>query len=328
MTSSLWKAMTVTAWTRAGVATIALVTLGSLGACAPRDGEQDANGATPPRHAPGISAQRAYAHVETQVAFGPRVPGTPTHRAAGDWIDSALRASADTLIVQSFQHRSAEGRSLPMRNFLARFRPQDPTRLLFLAHWDTRPVADNAADPADRTKPVPGANDGASGAAVLLALAELFDSVPPPIGVDLLLVDGEDYGDFSADADVFIGSRYFAAHLPPGPRPLYGILIDMIGDRELDLYIEGYSQSYAPEIVRRVWDVAEELGYGHVFHRSVRHTVRDDHIPLNEVGIQTINIIDFDYPHWHTPNDTPDKVSAQSLKAVGDVLAALVYRKG
>ncbi len=106
----------------------------------------------------------------------------------------------------------------------------------------------------------------------------------------------------------------------------------MVGDRELDLYVEGYSQTYAPAIVRRVWDLAEEIGYGHTFHRSVRHHVRDDHIPLNEAGIPTISLIDFDYgpnnSYWHTPQDTPDKVSGESLKAVGDVVAALLYRGG
>lgn len=303
----------------------------ALAACTPGNGEEGSNAAGPGK-SPGISAERAYALVQEQVAFGPRVPGTLTHRAAGDWLDSLFRATADTLVVQAFTHRAADGRVLRLRNFLARFRPDDPTRLLFLAHWDTRPVADQSEDPVERTRPVPGANDGASGTAVLLALAELFDSIPPPIGVDLLLVDGEDYGDFSEDRDVFLGSRHFASNLPAGARPLYGVLIDMVGDRELDLYVEGYSQTYAPEIVRRVWDRAEEIGYGHIFHRSVRHTVRDDHIPLNEAGIATINLIDFDYgpgnAYWHTTADTPDKVSGESLKAVGDVLASLAYRGG
>lgn len=276
----------------------------------------------------GISAGRALEFVTAQVAFGPRVPGTEGHVAAGQWLDSILRARADTVIVQAFEHRTVEGRTLRLRNFFAQFRPADPTRVLFLSHWDTRPVSDQANDPEERKLPVPGANDGASGTAVLLALAELFDTVPPPIGVDLLLVDGEDYGDFGAERDVFLGSRHFAGHRPAETRPLYGVLLDMVGDRELDLYIEGYSQQYAPEIVRRVWDVADRIGYGNVFHRSVRHTVKDDHVPLNEAKIPTINIIDFDYPYWHTPDDTPDKVSGESLKAVGDVLAALVYRGG
>lgn len=306
----------------------AAVALLLAAACSQGDGRAPERAAA----APGVSGERALEFVEEQIRFGPRVPGTIGHAAAGDWLDSILRARADTLVVQAFSHRTVEGHTIPLRNFLARFRPGDPTRLLFLAHWDTRPTADSAEDPEDRTKPVPGANDGGSGTAVLLALAELFDTVPPPIGVDLLLVDGEDYGDFSEDRDVFIGSRHFAANLPPGPRPLYGVLLDMVGDRELDLYVEGYSQTYAPEIVRRVWDLADEIGYGHVFHRSVRHHVRDDHVPLNEAGIPTINLIDFNYGpnhrYWHTLEDTPDKLSPESLKAVGDVVAALVYRGG
>lgn len=286
---------------------------------------RDAKGGRPE---PEISGARALAFVKEQMAFGPRIPGTLPHRAAGDWLDSILRVRADTLVVQEFAHRASDGQRLPLRNFFARFRPDDPTRVLLLSHWDTRPVADNAGDPEDRKRPVPGANDGGSGTAVLLVFSELLDSLPPPIGVDLLLVDGEDYGDFGSEADVFLGSKYFAANLPARYRPLYGILLDMVGDRELDLYVEGYSQTYAPAIVRRVWDLADEIGYGHVFHRSVRHHVRDDHVPLNEAGIPTIDIIDFDYPYWHTPEDTPDKLSAASLKAVGDVLAALIYRGG
>ncbi|MBI4513853.1 MAG: M28 family peptidase [Gemmatimonadetes bacterium] len=300
-------------------------------ACAGGDGgSQGAGGRAAGAEAGGrgISAGRALEFVTAQVAFGPRVPGTEGHVAAGQWLDSILRARADTVIVQAFEHRTVEGRTLRLRNFFARFRPEDPTRVLFLSHWDTRPISDQARDASARRLPVPGANDGASGTAVLLALAELFDTVPPPIGVDLLLVDGEDYGDFGAERDVFLGSRHFVAHRPAGYRPLYGVLLDMVGDRELDLYIEGYSQQYAPEIVRRVWDLADRIGYGNVFHRSVRHTVKDDHVPLNEAKIQTINIIDFDYPYWHTPDDTPDKVSGESLRAVGDVLAALVYRGG
>ena len=314
---------------RGPAARLALAALCALAACGQGGEPARAGGAA--RRAepePRISGARAMAIVERLAAFGPRVPGTPGHRAAGDWIDSVLRAHADTVVVQTFTHTAADGRVLPLRNFFARFRPEDPTRLLLLAHWDTRPTADQARDPADRAKPVPGANDGGSGTAVLLALAALLDSVPPPVGVDLLLVDGEDYGDFGADRDVFLGSRHFARNLPAGYRPLYGVLLDMVGDRELDLYIEGYSQQYAPEVVRRIWDLADRLGYGHVFHRSVGYYVRDDHIPLNEAGIPTANIIDFDYPYWHTPEDTPDKLSPESLEIVGHVLAALVYRGG
>jgi Zn-dependent M28 family amino/carboxypeptidase len=155
----------------------------------------------------------ALEYARRQVEFGPRVPGSPGHAAMAAWLDSLLRARADTVMVQRWTHVTQRGDSIPLVNFLASFNPAAPTRILFLAHWDTRPGSDGpAAAPADSATPVPGANDGASGVAVLLGVAEALDSVPPSVGVDLLFVDGEDFGDFFADGrpDVLIGSRYYA----------------------------------------------------------------------------------------------------------------------
>lgn len=275
---------------------------------------------------PDFDGTAAYELVKRQVEFGPRVPGTEPHAEMGRWLEAYLRARADTLDVQSFEHVTVDGEVLPLRNFWARFRVPGTRPILLLAHWDTRPVSDAAVSAEERARPVPGANDGASGTAVLLHLAELMDSVPPTRSVDLLLVDGEDYGDFGEGKDVFLGSRYFANHLPESYDPEFGILLDMIGDRDLEIYVEGNSNRLAPGVVDRVWDVARRLGFGDLFHRDVRHTVNDDHIPLNEAGIPTINVIDFDYPYWHTPEDTPDKVAASSLEAVGEVMAWLIYR--
>ncbi len=284
-------------------------------------GDSASRGAPYPR----FDGMAAYELVQRQVAFGPRVPGTEGHRAMAAWVEEYLRERADTLIVQRFTHVSVDGVSLPMVNFLARFRPSSRSVLL-LAHWDTRPSADGAYEPADREKPVPGANDGASGTAVLLELANLMAQAPPPRAIDILLVDGEDYGDFAVGKDVFVGSRYFAANLPAGYRPEYGVLLDMVGDRDLEIYVEGNSNRLAPEVVDRVWNIAGRLGFNDIFHRQTRHTVNDDHIPLNEAGIPTINVIDFDYDYWHTPEDTPDKVTASSLGAVGTVMTRLIYR--
>jgi hypothetical protein len=289
-----------------------------------------------PEHSPAASAtvsqprfdgSAAYALVERQVAFGPRVPGTAGHRAMAEWVETYLSARADTLIMQRFDHQTVDDQTLPLVNFLARFRPAEGPPLLLLAHWDTRPISDNSSIAEERDQPVPGANDGASGTAVLLQLAEMFSHTPPARNVDILLVDGEDYGDFAVGKDVFLGSRYFAANLPEGYSAQYGILLDMVGDRDLDIYVEGNSNRLAPEVVDRVWNVAASMGFSDVFHRQGRHTVNDDHIPLNEAGIPTINVIDFDYPYWHTPHDTPDKVSAASLGVVGAVVSRLAYSR-
>jgi peptidase M28-like protein len=271
-----------------------------------------------------FDGERALAYLQQQVAFGPRIPNTPAHERAGDWILTRLRATADTVTVTAIRHVTRRGDTLHLRNFLARFRPQAAERVLFLAHWDTRPHADQSANLAAQRLPVPGANDGASGVAVLLGVADALKAKAPAGGVDLLLVDGEDYGNFADTNDVLIGSRYFAAHQPPGYPPLYAVLFDMVGDKNLDIYYEGNSQAVAPEVVDRVWRTARDLGYGRFFLPGVKHTLIDDHVALQRAGVHAIDVVDFDYPYWHTTDDTVDKVAAASLQIVGDVAVALV----
>jgi hypothetical protein len=159
-------------------------------------------------------------------------------------------------------------------------------------------------------------------------VADVLKRSPPGIGVDLLFVDGEDYGDFTkAPNDVLIGSRYYGAHQIAGP-PLYAVLFDLIGDKDLQIYQEGNSVVGAPEVVELVWGTAKDLGYGGYFVSSPRHTLIDDHLELQKAGIRAIDVVDFDYPAWHTPYDTIDKVSAASLQVVGDVAVALIRREG
>lgn len=275
---------------------------------------------------PAFDGEQALEYVETQLAFGPRVPNTEGHRRAGDWIEAQLRTRADSVEVQAFQHVTAAGDTLQLRNFIGRFLPDAMDRVVYLAHWDTRPHADRSANVGQQRLPVPGANDGASGVALLLAVADALREAPPAYGVDLVFVDGEDFGDFSADGrpDVLIGSRHYASTLDAGHLPLYAVVWDMIGDRDLQIYREGYSLSAAPEIVERVWRTADELGYGRVFLANPVLSVVDDHIPLQERGIRAIDVIDFEYPSWHTTDDTLDKVSAESLQIVGEVALALI----
>ena len=267
---------------------------------------------------------RAFGYLEQQMRFGPRIPGTPGHEQTGDWILAQLQARADTVIVQEISHRTARGQTLRLRNFFARFRPEAAERVLLLAHWDTRPFADQSANLAAQRQPVPGASDGASGVAVLLGVADALKANQAALGVDLLFVDGEDYGSFADSNDVLIGSRWFAAHQPAGYPPLFAVLFDMVGDKNLNIYVEGYSQSGAPEVVERVWRTADRLGYAEVFVPQVKHSLTDDHISLQRAGIHAIDVVDFDYPYWHTTDDTLDKVSAASLQIVGDVAVALV----
>ena len=282
--------------------------------------------------APALRGERALELVARQLEFGPRVPGTEGHRRAGDWIDSLLRANADTVVVQEWTHVTTTGDTLPLRNFIARYNPAATQRVMLLAHWDTRPFAD-AQGSADTTAPVMGANDGGSGTGVILALSEVLDSIAPSVGVDLLLVDGEDYGEFDAARhDVLLGSKHYAANRLPPADPMYAILLDMVGDRDPEFYHEGNSVVGAPDVVELVWETAREMGYGDVFLPGVRHTVVDDHIPLLEAGIRAIDVIDFDYglnnAYWHTTEDTMDKLSARTLGIVGDVMLAVIWGEG
>jgi len=270
-----------------------------------------------------FNGDTAMAYVQAQMAFGPRIPNTDGHRKTGDWILEKLKARADSVEVQAFTHVTVTGDTLRLRNFIGRFRPALTDRILYVAHWDTRPKADHSANLADQQRPVPGANDGASGVALLLGVADALKKTPPTFGVDLVFVDGEDYGDFTVDKDVFVGSRYYAKHLPSGAKPLFAVVFDMVGDADLEILQESYSLAGAPEVVERVWTRAEELGYGRTFRPTGRSTAVDDHLALQQVGIRAIDVIDFTYPAWHTTDDTIDKVSARSLGIVGEVAVAL-----
>lgn len=277
---------------------------------------------TPP--AKEFDGAQALAYVERQVAFGPRIPGTAGHAAQAAWMDSLLRTRADTVIVDRWTHVTVRGDSLPLVNILARFNPAATRRVLLLAHWDTRPRAD-AAGSRDTTAPVPGANDGGSGVAILLGVADVLERAPPAVGVDLLFVDGEDYGHFEKEKDdVLIGSRRYARTMGTREPPAFAILFDLVGDRDLQVYQEGNSLLGAAPVVERVWDVARRMGYGAQFPAQSKYTVTDDHVPLQQVGIPAIDLIDFDYPAWHTPDDTPDKVSSASLAAVGNVAVGVI----
>ena len=276
-----------------------------------------------------FDAAQAMQWVQFQVAAGPRVPGMPGHTAIADWLERELKARADSVEVQAFTHVTASGKRLELRNILARFRPSDPNRILYVTHWDTRPVAEKDPDPARQGLPIPGANDGASGTAMLLEVAGALKQMPPTVGVDLLFVDGEDYGSFeAADSlkDVLIGARYFAEHLPAGYHPLFGVLWDMIGGFNQKIYQEGNSLDGAPEVVERVWRTAEDLGLQKMFSPLNGGPITDDHVPLLEKGIRVIDVIGFEnYMQWHhTMQDTPDKVSPETLGDIGRLALALL----
>jgi glutaminyl-peptide cyclotransferase len=262
-----------------------------------------------------FDADRAYRDLVRQCQFGPRVPGTEAHRKCAEWLADQLRASADDLSLQRFSLPVRE-ETLPLTNLVATFNPEGKPHLLLCAHWDSRPTADCDPDPTNRSKPILGANDGASGVAVLLEIARALKARPPRQRVTVVFFDGEDYG---PDLDaMFLGSRHFAATYQ-GPPVAWGVLLDMVGDCDLRLPPEHRSLVELPQVVDRIWGAADRAGCA-AFVREPGPSVLDDHVILIERGIPCIDVIDFDYPYWHTAADTPDKCSPASLGQVGRAL--------
>jgi glutaminyl-peptide cyclotransferase len=257
---------------------------------------------------PVFSGVRAMEHVENQMAFGPRPTGSEAALQTGDYILSALAEAGWETETQLFEYQGVQG-----RNLIGRSGPGEDSRVYILgAHYDTRRRADQ--DPDSPTAPVPGANDGASGVAVLLELARVVDLSAVDGTVWLVFFDAEDNGRLDG-WDWIVGSRHFAESLTFEPE--YVIVVDMIGDADQDIYLEANSD---PALQAHIWGVAEELGYADYFIPQVRHSMLDDHTPFLERGITAVDIIDFDYPYWHTVEDTTDKVSAESLERVGRTL--------
>ena len=263
----------------------------------------------------------AWVALAAQLAFGPRVPGTDAHRACAEWLAARLAACGGEVERDAFTYRDPAGSEWPLQNILGRFGPDGGARLLLVAHWDTRPWADEDADPARRLQSFPGANDGASGVAVLLELARVFSLRPPPGGVDLLFADGEDLGHADHPEGFCRGTRRFAERGVGSYER--GIVLDMVGDTDLGIPIERNSLRLAPDVVDWVWERGCRLE-PEVFTARLGPTVIDDHLPLIEAGLPTVDVIDFEYPYWHTSRDDISRVSVASLGAVGRVVLSLV----
>jgi len=253
-----------------------------------------------------FDGQRAYEDVLTQVALGPRVPGSKGHAKIREWIREELLKAGWQVEIQK-----AESLGHPIQNIVAKRSDESP-QIIFGAHYDSRMFADNDPDPANHTQPVPGANDSASGVAVLLELARSLPEDSAPIW--LVFFDAEDNGNIEG-WDWILGSREFVNNNSLQPRAV--VIVDMIGDADLNIYKEHNSN---PELTDEIWAVAKSLGYESKFIPEYKHSMIDDHTPFLQAGMPALDIIDFDYPYWHTTQDTPDKVSAESLEIVGKTL--------
>ncbi len=271
---------------------------------------------------PAFDGDRAYADLVAQCDFGPRYPGSAGHDLAREWLVARLSESADEVTVQEFTHRVGD-RELELANIVASYRPECSERVLLGAHWDTRAVAERDPDPARRGEPILGANDGASGVAVLLEVGRLVAERPPGVGVDIVLFDAEDGGDEGGLGAWCLGSSYYAARMG-SYCPRYAVVVDMVGDCDLDIPREPYSRSASPELVELVWAAAERAG-STSFSRRTGIAIYDDHVPLIQAGLEAIVLIDLDYPYWHTHEDTPDKCCPSSLREVGEAVTEFLY---
>lgn len=289
------------------------------------------------REVPVFNADSAYLFIEQQVSFGPRNPNSKGHRQTKKYLLERLSSYAGNRAVypQEFTSIGYEEDTLNLTNIIAAFNIDSRDRILLCAHWDTRPRADK--DSNETSKPILGADDGASGVAVLLELARLFQRNSPPIGVDIVLFDGEDYGKEGDLSKYFLGSRHWANNPPvKGYSPRFGILLDMVAGKNAKFYKEQYSMQFAPALVNELWAVADEKGYGDLFINQEGNSISDDHVVINRIlGIPTIDIIrhtpsetDLQFaPYWHTHNDNMKIISKETLKGVGSVLTELIYNR-
>jgi len=278
---------------------------------------------------PDFNADSAWNYLVMQCELGPRVPGSDAHAGAVDLIRGELEKNGWDVELQPFTLADPYGDGeLHLINIIARLKPKLKKRVLLAAHYDTRPWADKEEQDSLKLKPIPGANDGASGVAVLLELARVIKNHPPAeLGVDLVFFDGEDYGK-SGDIDNYLlGSKYFASNLylqPGGYHPRCAILLDMVGAKDAKILQELNSIVNAPKLTKEIFARAERLNLG-MFKARKGKAVYDDHVPLLRAGIKAVNLIDIDYKYWHTLADTPEKCSKDSLSQTGRLLIDFLY---
>ena len=291
---------------------------------------------------PQFSADSAYLFTKKQVDFGARVPNTKAHDNCAVYLAAKLKSFGAEVIEQKADLTAFDGTVLKSVNIIGSYNPKAEVRILLFSHWDSRPWADHDPKPENRKKPVLAANDGGSGVGVLLEMARLMGKNQPTVGVDIIFIDSEDYGqpesvgDESSENSWCLGTQYWAKnpHVA-GYTARFGILLDMVGAPQATFYREQASDYYAESVVTKVWSQAQSLGFGNYFRNQKGGAITDDHIFVNKIsGIPSIDIIHYDPnsgsgfgSYWHTTHDTMDMVDKNTLNAVGTTLMHVVYNE-
>ena len=270
-----------------------------------------------------FDSAKAWDLLRKQCDFGPRPPGKDAHIKCRDLILKEVTKYCDNARLQTFSHTwSSDGKPYDMWNVVGEQNWKDAkVRVVLMAHWDTRPTADQEPLPSNQLKPILGANDGASGVAVLLELMRVMKAKKLNVGIQYVLVDGEDLG--PGLDEMFLGARNYVKTLLD-EKPQYGILLDMIGDKDLEVPIESYSYFSARDVAVSLYRHAASIGLKSSFPNVVGQAIQDDHLSLINADIPTVDLIDFSYEPWHTLRDTPDKCSAESLGKVGKLLESFL----
>ena len=303
----------------------------------------DTTKATSNINIPDFNSDSAYSFIEKQVGFGPRIPNSAAHLKCADYLASKLKIYSKNVIVQETKVKTFDGNIINIKNIIASFNPETNNRIFIASHWDSRPFADNDPDKKNHNKPIDGANDGASGVGIIIEIARLLNTNNPTIGIDFILFDAEDYGqpdisNFPKHEDTWcLGSQYWANNPHKSDYyAKYGILLDMVGAENATFTMEETSMEYAPDIMKKVWDIAVRTGYSDYFLFSKTGGVTDDHLYINKIAkIPTIDIIHRDsstptgfYKYWHTLKDDMEGINKNTLKVVGQTLLYVIYEEG
>ncbi|RME97977.1 MAG: M28 family peptidase [Bacteroidetes bacterium] len=285
---------------------------------------------------PAFNADSAYALIEKQVSFGPRVLGSEGHDQAKEWLINQFEELGWKVIRQDFTAEVYTGEKFPATNIIAQMNPEATDRILLAAHWDTRHVADSPLSTERQDEPILGADDAGSGVAVLLEIARQLTATPISTGIDIVLFDAEDYGQSGAGApdSYALGSQFWARNVHTPYKPRFGILLDMVGAEGAQFKIEGYSYLYAREYVDKIWTLAKRMGKNNYFVFEEGGGVTDDHYYVNTIAqipmLDIINLAGSDATafgaHWHTHQDNLDIIDKNTLRAVGQVVLAVLYR--